>query len=187
MTNVLVTLQEAYAGKLTKLGYLHTIAGLNDTAAADFCFVSPHTYRRWRTDRKPNPCAVRLLAILAGYVPWSGWEKWFYNHYDQKLYCHDLKYGFSPSDFYSYHYLKLAYESLQEEVLYLRQQLKDLSNAERPEASILDDPSIVPFPTLSPMLRRVKTEAQTPEKLPSRSKNGGFRDRFAGLLRRMVR
>ncbi len=49
---------------------------------------------------------------MAGYVPWQGWEKYFYNPYDKKLYSDDLKYGFSTDDLQRYHYLVQAYEQL---------------------------------------------------------------------------
>ena len=45
-----------------------------DTAAA--CLVHPRTVRLWRASSRPNPTAVRLLAILAGFMPWVGWDDW---------------------------------------------------------------------------------------------------------------
>ncbi len=38
--------------------------------------MSPRTYRRWLQTGEPSPTAVRLLAILAGFVPWPGWDGW---------------------------------------------------------------------------------------------------------------
>ncbi|GAB4348053.1 MAG: hypothetical protein Kow006_08370 [Gammaproteobacteria bacterium] len=70
-------LRAGYAGDLTTLRTLHLLAGFaSNQEAAHACLVSPETYRRWRTDRRPNPTAIRLLAILGGYVPWRGWENW---------------------------------------------------------------------------------------------------------------
>lgn len=69
-------LQSGFMGKLTALRELQLLAGLSDQQAAELCFVSPETYRRWRSDRQPNPMAVRLLAIMAGYVPWPRWDGW---------------------------------------------------------------------------------------------------------------
>lgn len=38
--------------------------------------MSVRTYRRWLQHGHPSPTAVRLLAILAGFVPWAGWDGW---------------------------------------------------------------------------------------------------------------
>ncbi len=65
-----------YLGNLTTLNDLQQLCGFSLHEAADACLVSPETFRRWRSDREPNPTAVRLLAILAGYVPWPGWQGW---------------------------------------------------------------------------------------------------------------
>lgn len=69
-------LAEAWLGNLTTLPELQLRAGLTRNKAAALCGVSPETYRRWRTDRSPSLAAVRLLAIMAGYVPWPGWDGW---------------------------------------------------------------------------------------------------------------
>jgi hypothetical protein len=73
---VTVLLQQGYWGNLTALGALQSVLGMSNAQAAAACLVSPHTYRRWRTDRTPNPTAIRLLSIMAGYLPWSGWSDW---------------------------------------------------------------------------------------------------------------
>lgn len=67
------------AGFLTRsvnIRTLQLLAGLSTPEAADFCRVPFHTFRRWRTSRPPNPTAVRLMAIRAGYLPWPGWDGW---------------------------------------------------------------------------------------------------------------
>lgn len=69
-------LAAGFAGNLTSLCTLQRLCRFSDLQAAEFCLVSPHTYRRWRHDRSPNPTAVRLLAVQAGYVPWTGWQGW---------------------------------------------------------------------------------------------------------------
>ncbi|GAB4302434.1 MAG: hypothetical protein Kow0096_23920 [Thiohalomonadaceae bacterium] len=69
-------LHQGWTGNLTTLRELQLFAGLSNEDAARLCLVSPETYRRWRRDRSPNPTAVRLLAVLAGYVPWRGWDGW---------------------------------------------------------------------------------------------------------------
>lgn len=69
-------LQDGYLGDLTALRALQQRCRFTNDQAAAFCGISPHTYRRWLTDRRPNPLAVKLLAIQAGYVPWDGWQGW---------------------------------------------------------------------------------------------------------------
>lgn len=69
-------LQAGYAGDLTTLKSLQLLCRFSDLNAARYCGVSPHTYRRWRTDRQPSRAAVRLLAIRAGYLPWPEWSGW---------------------------------------------------------------------------------------------------------------
>lgn len=69
-------LRDGYAGDVTTLRTLQLLARLSTEDAARACLVSPETFRRWRSDRRPNPTAVRLLAVLGGYVPWPGWEGW---------------------------------------------------------------------------------------------------------------
>lgn len=76
MSEIGPLLVEAYTGNPTTLRLIQLAAGLSDTAAAEFCLVSPQTYRRWRTDRPPNRTAVRLLAIRAGMMPWPEWRGW---------------------------------------------------------------------------------------------------------------
>lgn len=69
-------LQEGFAGNLATLRTLQLLCRFSLADAAKFCGVSPHTFRRWRTDRKPPLAAVRLLAIRAGYLPWPDWRGW---------------------------------------------------------------------------------------------------------------
>lgn len=97
MSQCVAMLREGWVGNLTTLGGLQTMAGLTDGEAAALCGVAKETYRRWRTDRHPPLYAFRLLSVQAGYLPWPGWEKWFYNGYDQSLVHVDLKEGFSPA------------------------------------------------------------------------------------------
>lgn len=69
-------LQDGFAGDLTTLRALQLCCRMTDAQAAEYCMVSPETYRRWGKDRQPSPAAVRLMAIRAGYVPWPGWDNW---------------------------------------------------------------------------------------------------------------
>lgn len=76
MSETSLLLREAFEGELTTVSAIQLACGFTSEAAAEFCMVSPQTYRRWRSDRVPNRTALRLLAIRAGFVPWSGWEGW---------------------------------------------------------------------------------------------------------------
>ncbi len=80
MRAVSESLRDAYTVNLTNtqraLREVQNIAGYSDQDAARKLLVPLATYRRWRSDRRPNPTAVRLLAIQAGYVPWAGWHGW---------------------------------------------------------------------------------------------------------------
>ena len=63
-------------GDLPSLQELQERCRFTPHQAADFVGVSPETYRRWLSDRKPNLTAMRLLAIRAGCLPWPGWHDW---------------------------------------------------------------------------------------------------------------
>jgi hypothetical protein len=69
-------LRAGFAGEMTTLADMQWLCGFSNQQAADFCFVSVETYRRWRRDRPVNPMALRLLAIRAGYMPWDAWRDW---------------------------------------------------------------------------------------------------------------
>jgi transcriptional regulator with XRE-family HTH domain len=56
---------------LTALPALQQHLGFTAVEAAEALGVSLRTYRRWLQHGNPSPTAVRLLAILAGYVPWE--------------------------------------------------------------------------------------------------------------------
>lgn len=65
-----------YLGNVTTLRTLQLLCRFSTEDAAAFCLVSPETFRRWRTDRTPNPLACKLLSIRAGYLPWPEWRDW---------------------------------------------------------------------------------------------------------------
>ena len=96
-------LVDAFQGDLTTLAELQLRCGFSDHRAAAMCCVSPETYRRWRSDRTPNPTAIRLLAILAGYVPWSGWSGW--EVHNGRLFPPGYtRHGIGPGDVLAVHY-----------------------------------------------------------------------------------
>lgn len=72
-------LQLGWVAKLaTPLDFraLQFAAGLSDPVAAGLCGVSDRSWRRWRSQGCPEVAAVRLLAVMAGYIPWPGWAGW---------------------------------------------------------------------------------------------------------------
>lgn len=69
-------LSEGFAANVSALRALQQRCGFSNQQAATLCGVTLRTYRRWRATGKPTPGAVRLLAILAGFVPWAGWDDW---------------------------------------------------------------------------------------------------------------
>lgn len=110
MSQCIALLHAGWMGNLTSLGELQTMAGLTHRDAAQLCGVAAETYRRWRTDRTPPLYAFRLLSVGAGFIPWPGWEKWFYNPFDQTLVHVDLKDGFSPAKVAEFLFLRQRYE-----------------------------------------------------------------------------
>jgi len=179
-------LESAYLGTLTKLGEIQTILKVDNETAAQICFVSPETYRRWRSDRKPNKCAMKLLGILAGYVPWPGWEKFFYNPHDQMLYSQELKYGFSPGDLHTLHYLKLGFEQLQRENTELRERLKDVENLLASPADLDTASNVVLFPNLREIPQPQSLDTRQPETPVKTIKQQWLKDTFTGFIKRMV-
>lgn len=180
-------LEEGFLGKLTNPRSLTGIIGLNDESAARSCFVSPETYRRWCTDRKPNKCAIKLLSILAGRFPWPGWERFFYNAHDQKIYTYDLKHGFAPGDLHSLFYMKQGYEHLERENRELRHRLEELEQSAASRASILASANVVAFPDIKAN-RSIEFQAQSNPDSPvaidvPRWLAAGIR----GFIRRMVK
>jgi hypothetical protein len=178
MTGIASILRDSWEGTLTKLGYIQTVAGISDEQAAGLCFVAPETYRRWRTDRKPNRCAVRLLGVVAGYVPWAGWEKWFYSQADRKLYGPSLREGFTPSEVERIPWLRQTLEALERENRNLRERVQRLeqvaSEASRPS-------NVIPFPAPVSGLTGESYAALSPRR------DLWLRERFAGLIRKVWR
>ncbi len=163
------------------MGTLRTIAGMTDADVAELVFVSPHTYRRWKSDRTQDPCAIQLLAIIIGYAAWPGWEKFYFNHYDGKLYCDDLKHGFALSDLWHHHYLAQTAEDVMVENIELKDKIERL---EEELHQIFPDPSesdnVVRFPSLESSQQGGESVKMTENARKSR-----FRDGFARFVRKM--
>lgn len=69
-------LRAGYSGKLTSLRPLQVIAGLSADQVADALFLSRTSVYRLYKNPASNLGAMRLLSIIAGYVPWDGWRGW---------------------------------------------------------------------------------------------------------------
>ena len=113
----------------------------DDGQIAQMLYLSPHTIRRWRLgDRKANPSAVKLLAILAGYMPWPGWQGWeCENGYIFPPGWH--KNGILPNEFFAVGYYRDLYkqfqkrsETLEAEVAKLKAQLEQTQGGEKTAA-----------------------------------------------------
>jgi hypothetical protein len=64
-------LSRACHGDLSVFGQIVYRCRMTPGQLADYCMVSPETVRRWIRTKKPNPTALKLLAIKAGYLPWE--------------------------------------------------------------------------------------------------------------------
>lgn len=116
-------LLNGFMGNVTTLRALQQRCKMTDQQAAEVCMVAPNTYRRWGKDRDPNPTAVRLMAIMAGYLPWAKWQGW---EMDKGL-LYPPGYnrgGIGPGDIYA--------------LPFLRQQLAEFERQARILASMAD-------------------------------------------------
>jgi transcriptional regulator with XRE-family HTH domain len=69
-------LSEAWAENPAALRGLLKRLHLSSADAATAVGVHPRTVRAWLASGSANPSALKLLAILAGFVPWDGWQGW---------------------------------------------------------------------------------------------------------------
>jgi hypothetical protein len=86
-------------------------------------------------DRKPNPTAIRLYAILAGYVPWHGWEDWEV-HNGHLFPPGYVKNGISPGDWQAAIFLRQLVTEQRRTIERLEAQNEALKR-ERPPAPVL--------------------------------------------------
>lgn len=120
MSDITRYLLDGFEGDLTTLKTLQLLCGFNNLEAAEFCLVSLETYRRWRTDRRPNPTAVRLLAVRAGHIPWPGWHGW--EMHNGFLFPPGYRRsGISAGDMFAIPYLRELVGDQQRELIHLRQ------------------------------------------------------------------
>jgi hypothetical protein len=67
-------LAEGFAANPAALKALQQRLSLTNADAAAAVGVRPRIYRYWLAGANPSPSALKLLAVLAGYLPWDGWE-----------------------------------------------------------------------------------------------------------------
>lgn len=115
-------LREAYAANLSTLRPLVRRLRASPAAVAALCLVTPRTVRRWLHTGQPDPTALRLLAILAGYVPWEGWQDWEVDH--GLLFPPGFRRGgISPGEFWAIPYYRQAHRAYRARTLALEAEL----------------------------------------------------------------
>ncbi len=76
--------------------------------AADLCGLHPRSYRRQELgDTRVSLAVYLLLSILAGCMPWPGWENW--RMVDGELYApEDLRHSVTQSTIKSLHWWRMS-------------------------------------------------------------------------------
>ncbi len=120
-------LSQGFAANLATLHALQFRCRLTNDAAAALCGVSVRTYRRWLATGNPNAGAVRLLSILAGYVPWDGWQGW---EVHQGLFFPPgyRRNGIAPGEFLALPFYRQSISAYRERVQQLEDELRKLGN-----------------------------------------------------------
>jgi len=183
MFGITEILKNGFLGNLTRPRELTTLVPMSLEEAAELCFTSPDTFRRWCSDRKPRRCAMRLLAIYAGYVPWPGWTGFFFNHHDGMLYHKDLKYGFTPGDLANLHWLKQELRETKKELYELRTRLQGSEKTDTPDAQASESENVVPFPHQRQLLEAVEKSLRALDTSVPQNNHRGFRDRLKRFIR----
>jgi hypothetical protein len=107
------------AGNITQIHpnigekYFNYLVGITTSEAAKVCDIHIKTARRYQKENSWPLRLRRLVLLHGGMLSQEGWEGWQIHAADNKLYCPDLKYGFTPSDVKSLHYLKQRCEHLE--------------------------------------------------------------------------
>ncbi len=92
---------EGFQGNVNTLSHLQTLTGYTDNTVCELCGVSLSTYRRWKRNNNPNIASLRLLAVMAGYMPWDKWQGWeMHNGY--MFPPGYSKNGIPPGEFFSF-------------------------------------------------------------------------------------
>lgn len=167
-------LGEGFAANLTTLRALQQRCGFTNEQAAVACGVAVRTYRRWRSQGNPPAGAVRLLSMLAGFVPWVGWEAWEV-HGGYLFPPGFSRHGLSPADFQALVFGRQMVSAQQAKIASLTARIAELEGQaqQSPTATVTG-------------LRRVQAVGQAPRgyAAPLSSTSMGCAERgtdFAGL------
>lgn len=101
-------LDDGWHDNLSSLFELQAIAGLTNEQAAALCGVTLRSYQRWKQTQRAPGYAYRLLAVMAGFLPWRGFENWYFCPHDGRLYRRDLRDGFHPSELFEFLFSRQA-------------------------------------------------------------------------------
>ena len=124
-------LAEGFAANPATLGALQQLLSYSNADAAAACLVHPRTYRLWRATANPNPTAVRQLSILAGFLPWDGWQGW--EMHRGCLFPPGFpRGGISPGDFHALIFYRQQAAEYQRQTLALRARVAALEGVAEP-------------------------------------------------------
>ena len=129
-------LAEGFAVNLSTLKALQQRAGFTNAEAAEALCVHKRTYRRWLASGQPDPTALRLLAILAGFVPWQGWDGWEV-HRGALFPPGYSKGGIGPGEFFALVFYRQQVSEQRRRIVALEAELGALRRPDRPSNTVL--------------------------------------------------
>lgn len=116
-----------------KLKDARPLAGLTDNQTASVLDVSAVTWWRYRQGKQRPPRAVcGFLYVLAGHLPWPGWQGSFVNRREQRLYIDEYRFGLDLGDLRAYWWQVRELAVLRRENAALRQQVREGNTGEAP-------------------------------------------------------
>ena len=101
---------------------------MTNQQAAQVCGVTVRTWARWLKHDSPPPAVRRLLAILAGHLPWPNWNGWeMHNGY---LFPPGFsKHGLTAGHLMAIHYDRQLLALLKQELRQLRAEKRESDSA----------------------------------------------------------
>ena len=76
MDSVSQILRQGFKSENVTLKQLMLLAKMDRQQTVDFLQISLPTFHRWERSGHPDPTASKLMAIMAGYLPWANWSGW---------------------------------------------------------------------------------------------------------------